>query len=131
MRIVHHVWKGYGCFRTRGTADCKIIETFSTVFNDFLVVNWNENVGPVPVILQSAGTHTNVYIYTYRERVLKMHRYKLLIYAYIYIHTHTHTHTNTQIQGTPLEDAQVQIARLDKVKTTFQVCVCIYMYTCI
>jgi hypothetical protein len=40
------------------TADGKIIETFSTVFNDFLVVNWYENplgtVRPVPIILQSA-----------------------------------------------------------------------------
>jgi hypothetical protein len=40
------------------TADFKVIETFSTVFNDFLVVIWYKNplktVGPVPIILKSA-----------------------------------------------------------------------------
>ena len=52
------------------TADCKIAETFSTVCNDFLVVNSCKNpwdsIGPVPIILQSAEYICMcVYIYIY------------------------------------------------------------------
>ncbi len=39
MRIMHFA----SCGLPRHTADCKIIETFSTVFNDFSVVNWYKN----------------------------------------------------------------------------------------
>ncbi len=54
------------------TADCKIAETFSTVCNDFLVVNSCKNpwdsIGPVPIILQSAEyicMYVYIYIYIY------------------------------------------------------------------
>ncbi len=61
-------------------ADCKIIQTSSTVFNDILVVNWHKNslktVGSVPIILQSAGVSfvlvwAHVCLYVCTDAILK------------------------------------------------------------
>ncbi len=59
---VHHTTFHLEEFRLRvwllDTAESKILETFSTVFNDFLVVNWYQNllktVEPVPITSQPA-----------------------------------------------------------------------------